>query len=144
MTRTPTVLFLGIALFSLATPACQRSRAATGATSAPSATQTSAAKPDSAKVARIVFVGKEHACDCTRKTVNDSWAVLQKALGTPAKLPVERIQVDTEAARVEPYRQQKPIMALPAIYFVDGKNAVIELLQGEVTAEQVASVLYAR
>jgi len=67
--------------------------------------------------------------------------VLQKALGTSSKLPVERLQVDTEADKVAPYRQQKPIMALPAIYFVDGKNAVIELLQGEVTAEQVAALL---
>jgi hypothetical protein len=140
MTKTTTLLFLGIT-FSLAMAGCQRSRAATSATSVPSATQAAAAKPDTPKVARIVFVGKEHACDCTRKTVNDGWAVLQKALGTPAKLPVERLQVDTEAVKVEPYRQQKPMMALPAIYFVDGKNAVLELLQGEVTAEQVAAIL---
>ena len=103
--------------------------------------QAAVAKPDTPKVARIVFVGKEHACDCTRKSVVAGWTALQKALGTPAKLPVERLQVDTEADKVASYRQQKPIMALPAIYFVDGKNAVVELLQGEVTAEQVAGIL---
>jgi hypothetical protein len=141
-TKTTTILFLGITfLLSIATAGCQRSRAATGASSVPSATQAAAAKPDTPKVARIIFVGKEHACDCTRKSVDAGWAALQKALGTPAKLPVERFQVDTEADKVAPYRQQKPIMALPAIYFVDGKNTVIELLQGEVTTEQVAAIL---
>ena len=136
------VLVLALTL-SGALVGCHRSNAAPGNASsnpAPEAQATSA-NPAAVKVARIVFVGKEHACDCTRKTVDAGWAVLQKALGTSSKLPVERLQVDTEADKVAPYRQQKPIMALPAIYFVDGKNAVIELLQGEVTAEQVAALL---
>ena len=109
-----------------------------------SVSQAAAAGTAATKVTRIVFVGKEHACDCTRKTVDDGWAALQKVLGTPAKLPVERLQVDTEADKVAPYRQQKPIMALPAIYFIDAKGVVMELLQGEVTTEQVAGVLQAR
>jgi len=92
-------------------------------------------------VAEIVFVGKQNACDCTRKRIEDSWTALQKALGTPAKLPVERLQIDTDEAQVEPYRQQKAMMALPAIYFVDDKATVLELLQGEVTAEQVDDLL---
>jgi hypothetical protein len=95
------------------------------------------------KVAKIIFVGKERPCDCTRKALDAGWSALQKALGTPAKLAVERLQVDTEAAKVEPYRQQKPIMALPAIYFLDGKGTVVELLQGEVTTDQIAVVLQA-
>lgn len=94
-----------------------------------------------AKPARIIFVGKEHACDCTRKSVDAGWAALQKALGTPAKLPVERLQIDTQGDQVGPYRQQKPMMALPAIYFVDGNNVVLGLLQGEVTAEQISEAI---
>jgi hypothetical protein len=93
------------------------------------------------KVSKIVFVGKEHACDCTRKAVDASWAALQKALGPTAKLPIEKMYVDTEAARVEAYRSQKPIMALPAIYFVDGKGAVLDQLQGEVNETQVQPIL---
>lgn len=96
-----------------------------------------------AKLTKIVFVGKEHACDCTRKAVDTGWAALQKALGTPNKVPVERLQVDTEAARVEPYRAQRPIMALPAIYFVDGKEAVLDLLQGEVDEAKLLPILSA-
>jgi hypothetical protein len=51
------------------------------------------------------------------------------------------LQIDTEGFKAEPYRKQKPMMALPAIYFVDGKDAVLELLQGEVTEAQVTAVL---
>jgi len=115
-----------------ATPVCDTSRP--GATCAD---QVSTA----AKVIKIVFVGKENACECTRKRVDAAWAELQKALGTPAKLPVELVQIDTERSKVEPYMQQKPIMALPAIYFLDGKNVVVELLQGEVTEAQITAVL---
>ncbi len=93
------------------------------------------------RLTKIVFVGKEHACDCTRKTVDAGWAALQKALGTPAKVPVERLQIDTQGEQVAPYRSMKPLMALPAIYFIDGKGAVVELLQGEVEEAQIAAVL---
>jgi hypothetical protein len=120
---------------------CQRFRAASGASSAAATGTAANVTATQSKVTRIVFVGKEHACDCTRKTVDAGWAALQKTLGTPAKLPVERFQIDTEADKVAPYRQQKPVMALPGIYFVDSKATVLELLQGEVTAEQIATVL---
>lgn len=134
---------LGFALLFAAAGCNKTSIAAAAQTTASttSVSQVAAASPAAAKVARIIFVGKEHACDCTRKTVDEGWAALQQALGTPAKLPVERLQVDTEAAKVEPYRQQKPIMALPAIYFLDGKGVVTELLQGEVTLEQIGHAL---
>jgi hypothetical protein len=94
-----------------------------------------------AAVTKIVFVGKEHACDCTRARVDAAWAVLQKALGATPKVPVERLQIDTEGDKVAPYRQQRALMALPAIYFLNAKGEVVELLQGEVTAEQVAKAL---
>ena len=92
----------------------QRSNAAVGEAAA------SAANRKATKVTRIVFVGKENACACTRRAIDGGWAALQKALGTPPKVPVERLQIDTEAAKVAPYQKQKPMMALPAIYFLDG------------------------
>jgi hypothetical protein len=132
---TATLLVLALSF----TAACNRPSKA--ASEPVSAAQPQTGAPAVPKATKIVFVGKEHACDCTRKALDAGWAALHKALGTPAKLPVERLQVDTEGAKVEPYRNQKPIMALPAIYFVDGKDTVLELLQGEVTAEQVSGVL---
>jgi hypothetical protein len=144
MMKTVSTTLLSLTLLvSFALLGCERSKAAQGATaeSAAKAQQPPTAAPAQAKATKVVFVGKEHACACTKKTVDAGWAMLQKVLGTPAKLPVERLAVDTEADKVAPYRQQKPVMALPAIYFVDSKGAVIEMLQGEVTAEQIAAVL---
>ena len=113
-------------------------------TSMTSVSQAAAVSPAAAKVTRIVFVGKEHPCDCTRKALDAGWAALQKALGTQSKVPIEKLQVDTDGSKVDPYRNKKPIMALPAIYFLDGKGTVVELLQGEVTSDQIAGVLQPR
>jgi hypothetical protein len=109
--------------------------------SAASAAALPASNDSTAKAARIVFVGKEHACDCTRKKVDTALAALQSVLGTPPKIPVEMLKVDTEEEKVEPYRKQRPMMAIPAIYFVDAKGSVLDLLQGEITAEQIGHSL---
>jgi hypothetical protein len=146
MKTNSTTLLLSLALtVPVALLGCERSRAAQGAVAAnkTKAQQASPVAPAASTVGKILFVGKEHPCDCTKKALDAGWAALQQALGTPAKLPVERLAVDTEAAKVEPYRQQRPIMALPAIYFLDGKGTVLEMLQGEVTANQIVSVLVA-
>ena len=131
MTNFATVL-LGMALSFLAAGCNTPSNAASGQVGATQA---------ATKVTKVVFVGKEHACDCTRKRVESGWVALQKALGTPPKLPVVRLQIDTEEAKVEPYRKQKPMMTLPAIYFVDGKETALELLQGDVTESEITAVL---
>lgn len=133
-------LLIGFAL-SFAATGCNNPSSAAAAQSSAAQTSQAAESTAATKVARVVFVGKQNACDCTRRTVDAGWTALQKALGTPAKLPVERLQIDTEGEKVAPYRKQKPMMALPAIYFVDGKNVVLELLQGEVSEAQIAAAL---
>ena len=129
---------LAVSLSALATACKQEVAASQHATTASEPVKAAASE---SKIAKVVFVGKKNACDCTRKRVDDSWAALQKALGTPAKVPVERLQIDVDGAKVEPYKQQKAMVALPAIYFVDGKATVLELLQGEVTEQQIVAAL---
>ena len=126
-----------LSLFSL--PACAKGKSAPAAAMA--ATPTA---PTTSKVARVVFMDKEHACECTRRRVDDTWAALQTALGTPPKPPVERIHIDTQAAQAAPYTSMKPLMVPPGIYFVDQQQHVVELLQGEVKAEEITAVLKAK
>jgi hypothetical protein len=95
-------------------------------------------------VSRIVFIDKENACDCTRKRIEDTWAAMQAALGTPTTLPVERIHVDTQAAQARVYTLFKPLIVPPGVYFIDEHNAVIDMLQGEVKTEQIAAMLRER
>ena len=141
MTTSLTALVLGLALSVAA--ACNTSNAAPAgrAEGTSSAALFTPARPTATKVTKIVFVGKQNVCECTRKTLDASWAALQKALGTPPKLPVERLQIDTQGDKVASYRQQKPFAALPAIYFVDAKDLVLDLLQGEVTDRQIGDAL---
>ena len=110
------------------TPAADRS--GTGAVSTPSSA-----------VARIVFIGKENACQCTRAAIDASWAALQEALGG-ASIPMEKLTIDTQAAAVAPYRDMQAIFAVPAIYFLDASGGFLNQLQGEVTADQVRAVLF--
>ena len=102
-----------------------------------------AAKPASsgASVGRIVFVGQKEACQCTRDRIDASWAALETVLGREPAVPVERIQLDVDAAKAEEYAKLEAIIVVPGIYFLDEKGRLAELLQGEVRPEQVTAVL---
>jgi hypothetical protein len=90
-----------------------------------------------------VFVDLEDACACTRERIDQSWAALQQALGEPARYPVARIHQDTQAALAEPLVKARPLLVPPGLYFVDAGGAVVELLQGELSADQIQVVLSA-
>ena len=137
-THRTTTLLVGFAL-SLSAAGCTPSSEAAETRTTPIA---AAAEPAAAaKVARIVFVGKQEACDCTRTAIDAAWAALQKVLGAPAKVPVMRLQIDTQEDEVEPYRRQRAMVALPALYFVDQEGSVVALLQGDVSEAQIAGAL---
>jgi hypothetical protein len=126
-------LFVALTV-SIAAAGCSRSSAAT----APAAS----AAPDAAPrkvgtITKIVFVGEEHGCPCRQGRIDAGWAALQEAMGTPAKLPVEKIFVDTQGPKVQVYTQQKPILTMPGIYLVDAANKVIDMLQGDITRAQI-------
>jgi hypothetical protein len=128
-------LFLLILLTAVNTSACQQ---AAPALEQPTTMPSAATKP---QIAKIVFVDQVEACDCTQKRIAGTWTALQTALGTPAKVTVERIHLDTEAAKAEAYTLLKPFNVAPGVYFLDAGNAVVEMLQGELTVEQLAAVL---
>lgn len=136
-----------IGLFSLLVilglSACERSKAAPAQTVTSPPVSAAQTQPE-AKITKIVFVDKEKACDCTRKRVEGAWTTLQTALGTPPALPVQRLHVDTQAAEVAPYTSAKPLMVPPGIYFVDGRGTVVDLLQGEIEAKEIETVLKRR
>jgi hypothetical protein len=132
----PLLLVLGLG-------ACQRTKAAP--TPVAAGMPASAVKAQAAsKLAKIVFIDKEKACDCTRKRVEETWTALQSALGTPPALPVERLHVDTQAVQAAAYTTAKPLMVPPGIYFVDGQGAVVELLQGEIQAKEIEALVKGR
>lgn len=117
------------------------------ATPAPAAAQPAAAPAAPAaplaasKVAKVVFVGKQEACDCTRKAIDASRAALTAALGAKGPVLVEELLSDAEAEKVAPYRALKPFLSLPALYFVDSNDGIVTLLQGELTEAQIKAAL---
>lgn len=108
---------------------------------APATKQPAVASPSESNVARIVFVGQEQACGCTRNRIDGSWRALQAALGESSGIAVERLRRDTQSDQVEEYRMLRPFVTVPAIYLLDENGAIVELLQGEVTEEQLRTAL---
>jgi len=94
-----------------------------------------------ASVARIVFVGQQEACDCTKKRIADSWATLERVLGGRKDIPVERLRIDANEAEVAPYLETRAVMVIPGAYFLDKQGGIIELLQGELSEDQVSRLL---
>jgi len=133
--RLAVIVFLSL----LSLPACAKGKGAPAAAMA-----ATPVTPTTSKVARVVFMDKEHACECTRKRVDDTWAAAPDSPGTPPKLPIERIHIDTQAAQAGPYTSAKPLMVPPGIYFVTSSSAWSNYLQGEVKAEEIAAVLKAK
>jgi hypothetical protein len=143
MTSTASLILLAASLV-LTAGGCKETSASTEA--AASATQPVAAEPAAATkpatvTAKIVFIDMENGCACTQKRVAGGWSALQAALAGKATPPVERLHSDTETEKAGAYEKLRPLLTVPALYFIDGQGALIELLQGEVTTEQIQAVL---
>ena len=104
------------------------------------AVQPSAAAPAPTAL-RVVFVGKEVACDCTRKAIDATWKAVEPVLAKRKDVALERLQIDTQADKVQVYRKMKPMIALPAIYVLDGKGRLKGLLQGKVSESEFGKLL---
>lgn len=121
-------------------PDAQLSAAAT--TRANDRRKTSAkGKATSGAVARIVFVDQQQSCACTRERIDKSWKALTDVVGFPPVPDVERIHLDSQPEKAAAYQKQRPIMVPPALYFFDEQNKLVQMLQGEVTSEQVRATL---
>ena len=100
-----------------------------------------AANPSSTNVVdRVVFVDQEECCDCTQNRIDATWDALSTAL-EGEEIAVERLHRDTQEADVAPYHEMSPIMVVPAAYFLDHEGNLVEVLQGEVTVEQIQALL---
>jgi hypothetical protein len=132
---------MGPLVFALSVLAVGCKQEVTASGQAANPTASSKTRAANSKITKIVFIGKKNACDCTRKRVDDSFAALRTALGDHPDMAIEQLQVDVDQESVVHYQKLRPIMVLPAIYLLEGSGALVDVLQGEVTTEQIANVL---
>jgi len=92
-------------------------------------------------VDHIVFVGLQESCACTRNRINESWRVLQNSLATAPEISVQRIQRDVDKKAALELHRLKPLLVAPGLYFLDAENQLIGMLQGEVSAQQLSTLL---
>ena len=144
--RWGSVAGFAVLLMGLAIAACGGEQAtAQAAPAEPPAGDVGATPAQPAKVkaavAKIVFVDQEVCCKCTRERIDNTWAELTKALEGGPEVPVERIHADSQEEQAKPYLDMRPLMVAPGLYFLDADGGLVEILQGELTAGQIAAVL---
>ncbi|MDY0002911.1 MAG: hypothetical protein RBU30_16550 [Polyangia bacterium] len=93
------------------------------------------------KVEKIVFVGQQNACACTKRVVDQTWDALQFALKKHAGVKVERVEMDVDRERVRALRTVRKFMALPALYFYNPEGKLVAMLEGEVMPDKIAEAL---
>jgi len=93
------------------------------------------------EVDHIVFVGLKESCACTRNRIDESWRVLQNSLATAPETGVQRIQRDIDREEALELHRVKPLMVAPGLYFLNAENQLIELLQGEISEQQLSVLL---
>ena len=123
--------------------ACDRSAAAgpPAKADAPAKPAAKAASPKKPVAARIAFLDLQDACKCTKARIDASWEALQTARKSKPAVVVERIHVDTQEALADVITVERPLVVPPGLYFVDSAGEVLELLQGELTVEQIRTAL---
>lgn len=142
--RSSTTSLLALAAW-VCTAACQsgNTNQSLATASAPSSVVPAGpAASAQSRLTRIVFIDKENCCQCTRDRIDASWSALQAALAGRSKaIPVERVHFDTQPQLGREYHSRRPTLTFPAIYFLDGEDNIVELLQGELTQAQLSAVL---
>ena len=93
------------------------------------------------KVARVVFVDADSVEGTEQTTIDDSWAALREASKKRPEMEIERLHKDTQGALAATYLQLQPLSALPGIYFLDAKDNLVTLMQGDVVMSQIVKLL---
>ncbi len=94
------------------------------------------------RVKKVVVVELEECCDCTATRQAKSWEALQAAAQKRGSaVEIVKVAKDKSPEEAELYNALKPIMVTPAVYFFDGEEKLVEMLQGELSEEAILKVL---
>jgi hypothetical protein len=94
----------------------------------------------STAIERLVLVGMADPCDCTRKKIEKAQKAIKAASGAET-IHVERLNLETDDEKIDVYKDKKPFMVVPALYFVNDAGDVLSVLQGDITKEQIEEAI---
>jgi len=140
MHRSSWMVVLMVASLAVAS-GCNRDAEASGSAGQPQAEQPAGPSAGKSAIARLAFVDKADACECTRKNIDKGWGALQTVLGAGNPMPVDRIHMDTQADQAAPLLAQRKIVAVPAVYLLDANGFVIDVLQGDLQETDLRKAL---
>ncbi len=90
---------------------------------------------------RLVLVGQAQGCQCTRTEVAKAMRALHVVLGARRDQMVTQLDWDKDRAQVQRYRRQRRFIALPALYFINARDQVVGLLEGEIKPRWIRPLL---
>ena len=104
-------------------------------------TEETTSTPTGAKlVSKVLFLDLTDPCKCTKARQEKTWTELQQAVkGTDIEL--ERVHWDGDNDRAEAFAEERPFSVIPALYFLDAKGNLIDMLQGEITKQQFETMI---
>lgn len=123
-----------------AVPACNQSGSAEGGTAAAASASAASVVPKAA-AARVVFVDKEEACECTQAKIDAGWTAVQAAIGSTTAVKLERIHMDSQPGVAAPILAKRQIVAVPAAYVLDATGNVLDVFQGDIEEQAVRNAL---
>ena len=92
------------------------------------------------RIAHIVFVDHEIICPSIKKVINKTWNELQTSVAS-RDIKVTRIHKDRSGNLARKYTKLRPTGMLPALYLLTAHDELVDLLVGELTAEQITAAL---
>jgi hypothetical protein len=91
-------------------------------------------------VSKVLFLDLTDPCKCTKARQEKTWTELQQAVeGTD--IEVERVHWDSYGERAEAFAEKKPFSVIPALYFLDDEDGIVDMVQGEVSRTQIEKIL---
>ena len=100
------------------------------------------AKAESASLARIVFITTSKACGCTLTRCQNGEAALQKVLASYPNAPqMERVDFAEERDKARSLTQKHAVFMLPVALLIDGKDSLLDKLEGEFTEAEAKKML---
>ncbi|MFH0809035.1 MAG: hypothetical protein V2A77_00975 [Pseudomonadota bacterium] len=102
-------------------------------------TTASAAQP--IKLARVIYIIKGKACECTQKRCQAGDAVMAQVFTGARQRLVTRLDVSGEDSGAATYIQRYKVFTVPALLFLDAQGNLLWSAQGELSREEIVKKL---
>jgi hypothetical protein len=93
------------------------------------------------QVAKIVFLDRLDGNADAKARLDGIWSEVQAALEGWPEVNVERIHIDAEPRQSSKFLEMRSVDKPPGLFFLDADGALLEMVEGEIRANQIREIL---